>query len=280
MKVGLVLEGGAMRGIFTAGVLDVFLDEQIQIDAIVSVSAGALFGVNFPSKQRGRALRYNKQFLGDKRYIGWQSLLTTGNIVNKAFAFYEVPFTHDVFDNEAFKQSGVDFYATVTNVETGLAEYLQITDPFAQMEILRASSAMPYVSQYVEINGNKYLDGGIADSIPLAFCQSLGFDKIIVVLTRPFDYRKTPSHPLLSRLFYRQYPNLVATLQNRYRIYNQQVETVVAESEKGTIFTLRPSQTLPIKRIEKDLNKVQAMYDLGVADANREMARLKAYLAQ
>lgn len=279
MKVGLVLEGGAMRGMFTAGVLDVFLDENIHIDGIVSVSAGALFGVNFPSKQKGRALRYNKQFLGDKRYIGWHSLLTTGNIVNKDFAFYEVPFKYDVFDNDAFKQSGIDFYATVTNVETGMAEYIKITDPFAQMEALRASSAMPYVSQFVEIDGKKYLDGGIADSIPLTFCQSLGFDKIIVVLTRPFQYRKTPSNPLLSKLFYHRYPNLVHTLQNRYLEYNQQVEKVIAESEKGTIFVLRPSQTLPIKRIEKDLSKIQAMYDLGVADAIREMPALNAYLA-
>lgn len=279
MKVGLVLEGGAMRGMFTAGVLDVFLDEKIQIDGIVSVSAGALFGVNFPSKQKGRALRYNKQFLGDKRYIGWHSLLTTGNIVNKDFAFYEVPFQHDLFDNESFKQSGIDFYATVTNVETGAAEYPKITDPFAQMETLRASSAMPYVSQLVEIEGKKYLDGGIADSIPLRFCQSLGFDKIIVVLTRPLDYRKTPSNPLLSQLFYHRYPKLVETLQSRYRVYNQQVEEVITQSEQGKIFVLRPSQTLPIKRIEKDLNKIQAMYDLGVADATREMVNLKAYLA-
>lgn len=279
MKVGLVLEGGAMRGMFTAGVLDVFLDENIQIDGIVSVSAGALFGVNFPSKQKGRALRYNKQFINDKRYISFHSLFTTGNIVNKEFAFYEVPFKQDVFDNEAFKQSNIEFYATVTNVETGLAEHHKITDPFAQMETLRATSAMPYVSKVVDIDGKKYLDGGIADSIPLAFCQSLGFDKVIVVLTRPFDYRKTPSNPLMSKLFYRKYPNLVKTLQNRYQVYNQQVEDVIQQSEQGKIFTIRPSITLPIKRIEKDLNKVQAMYDLGVSDAKRELENLKAYLA-
>lgn len=279
MKVGLVLEGGAMQGMFTAGVLDVFLDENIQIDGIVSVSAGALFGVNFPSKQKGRALRYNKQFINDKRYISFHSLFTTGNIVNKEFAFYEVPFKQDVFDNEAFKQSNIEFYATVTNVETGLAEHHKITDPFAQMETLRATSAMPYVSKVVDIDGKKYLDGGIADSIPLAFCQSLGFDKVIVVLTRPFDYRKTPSNPLMSKLFYRKYPNLVKTLQNRYQVYNQQVEDVIQQSEQGKIFTIRPSITLPIKRIEKDLNKVQAMYDLGVSDAKRELENLKAYLA-
>ena len=279
MKVGLVLEGGAMRGMFTAGVLDVLLDEQIHIDGIVSVSAGALFGVNLLSKQRGRALRYNKQFLNDPRYIGLKSWLRTGNIVNKEFAFYDVPFKIDIFDNETFKQSQTDFYATLTNVETGEAEYHLITDPFAQMETLRATSAMPYVSQIVEVDGKPYLDGGIADSIPLAFCQSLGFDKVIVVLTRPFDYRKTPSNPLINKLFYRKFPNLAKTLQNRYQVYNQQVEDVIQQSEQGKIFTIRPSVTLPIKRIEKDLNKVQAMYDLGVSDATRELENLKAYLA-
>ena len=153
MKVGLVLEGGAMRGLFTAGVLDVFLQEQIQVDGIVSVSAGALFGVNYPSKQAGRTLRYNLAYLNDKRYIGLSSLLRTGNIVNKEFAFYELPFTLDPFDNQAFKAAGIDFFVTVTNVETGQAEYIKIDDPFAQMETLRATSAMPYVSQYVEIDG-------------------------------------------------------------------------------------------------------------------------------
>lgn len=171
MKVGLVLEGGAMRGMFTAGVLDVFLDEQIHIDGIVSVSAGALFGVNFPSKQKGRVLRYNKKYLNDKRYMGWHSLFTTGNIVNKDFAFYQLPFELDVFDQEAFARSGIDFYTVLTNVESGEAEYVKIYDAFEQMETLRATSAMPFVSKMVEIDGKKYLDGGIADSIPLRFCQ-------------------------------------------------------------------------------------------------------------
>lgn len=279
MKVGLVLEGGAMRGLFTAGVLDVFLDENIHIDGIVSVSAGALFGVNYPSKQRGRVLRYNLKYLNDKRYLSFHSLLTTGNIVNKDFAFYELPFTLDPFDEKTFKQSQIDFYATLTNVETGQAEYHKITKPFTQMETLRATSAMPYVSKMVEVSGQKYLDGGIADSIPLAKCQALGYDKIIVVLTRPLDYRKTPSSRLLSQLFYHKYPKLVEALTQRYRKYNQAVEEVIKQQEQGKIFVIRPSQTLPIKRIEKDPNKIQAMYDLGVADAKHEMEKLKQYLA-
>ncbi len=280
MKIGLVLEGGAMRGMFTAGVLDVFMDENIHIDGIVGVSAGVLFGANFPSKQRGRALRYNLKYLNDPRYLGFRSLITTGNIVNKEFAFYDVPFKLDIFDNETFKQSPIDFYATLTNIETGLAEYHKITDPFAQMETLRATSAMPYVSNIVEVDGKKYLDGGIADSIPLKQCQALGYDKIIVVLTRPLDYRKSPSNPLFSKLFYHKYPKLVEALTHRYKNYNECVEQVIEQQEQGNIFVIRPSQTLPIKRIEKDPAKIQAMYDLGVSDAQREIENLKAYLSQ
>ena len=279
MKVGLVLEGGAMRGMFTAGVLDVFLDEQIHIDGIVSVSAGALFGVNFPSKQKGRVLRYNKKYLNDKRYMGWHSLFTTGNIVNKDFAFYQLPFELDVFDQEAFARSGIDFYTVLTNVESGEAEYVKIHDAFEQMETLRATSAMPFVSKMVEIDGKKYLDGGIADSIPLRFCQQLGYDKIIVILTRPLDYRKTPTNSLIFNAFYRRYPKLVERLTNRYVDYNRAVEDVIRLNEQGEIFVIRPSVTLPIRRIEKDIAKVQAMYDLGVADAKMAIPMLKQYLS-
>ena len=279
MKVGLVLEGGAMRGMFTAGVLDVFLDEQIHIDGIVSVSAGALFGVNLPSKQRGRVLRYNKKYLNDKRYMGWHSLFTTGNIVNKDFAFYQLPVELDIFDQAAFARSGIDFYTVLTNVESGEAEYVKIHDAFEQMETLRATSAMPFVSKMVEINDKKYLDGGIADSIPLRFCQQLGYDKIIVVRTRPWDYRKTPTNPLLFNAFYRRYPKLVERLTNRYADYNRTVEDIIRLNEQGKIFVIRPSITLPIRRIEKDVHKIQAMYDLGVSDAQYVMKDLKAYLA-
>ena len=280
MKVGLVLEGGAMRGMFTAGVLDVFLDEQIHIDGIVSVSAGALFGVNLPSKQRGRVLRYNKKYLNDKRYMGWHSLFTTGNIVNKEFAFYQLPVELDVFDQEAFARSGIDFYTVLTNVESGEAEYVKIHNAFEQMETLRATSAMPFVSKMVEINGKKYLDGGIADSIPLRFCQQLGYDKIIVILTRPLDYRKTPTNSLLFNAFYRRYPKLVERLTNRYADYNRAVEDVIRLNEQGEIFVIRPSVTLPIRRIEKDVAKVQAMYDLGVRDGQDILPALKAYLTK
>ena len=279
MKIGLVLEGGAMRGLFTAGVLDVFLDEQIQVDGMVTVSAGALFGVNFPSQQRGRVLRYNLKYLNDKRYMGLHSLLTTGNVVNRDFAFYELPFTLDPFDQTTFSQSNIDFWVTLTNVETGEPEYIKITDAFAQMETLRATSAMPMVSKMVEIDGKRYLDGGIADSIPLQKTFALGYNKIIVVLTRPLDYRKKPSSMMLFNLIYRKFPKLCQRWANRYLEYNQAVERVIELEKQGKIFVIRPSVDLQISRLEKDPAKVQAMYDLGMSDAKKQMQALKDYLA-
>ena len=279
MKIGLVLEGGAMRGMYTAGVLDTFLDKDFWVDGVISVSAGALFGVNYPSKQKGRAIRYNKKFMPDSRYVSLKNLIKTGNIISKAFAFYEVPFKQDVFDNTTFQQTQMDFYATITNLNTAQAEYVKLTDPLAQMEVLRATSAMPYVSMPVEINGVPYLDGAIADSIPLEQMKKMGYDKIIVVLTRTLDYRKSKPNPLLAKLWYRKYLKFADAVNNRYAMYNKQVENVIEQAEKGEIFVIRPSVDLNIKRIEKDPNKLQAMYDLGVSDMQREWENLQVFLA-
>ncbi len=279
MKVGLVLEGGAMRGMYTGGVLDVFMDHNIPVDGIVGVSAGVLFGVNYPSKQRGRVLRYNKRFAKDPRYMGMRSFLTTGNVINKDFAYYTVPQKLDVFDQKTFEESGIDFYATLTNVETGKAEYVKVVHPFEEMEVLRATSAMPLVSKIVEINGKKYLDGGVSDSIPVEKIREFGYDKVIVVLTRPLEYRKKPSDMTIYKMFYRKYPNFVEAIENRYKNYNDTVEHIIDMENKKEIFVIRPSRTVDIKRVERDENKLQEMYDLGVSDAIASMETLKQYLS-
>ena len=278
MSVGLVLEGGAMRGLYTAGVLDVFMDHGIKVDGIVGTSAGVLFGVNYPSGQRGRALRYNLKYAPTGSYMGIRSLLCTGNIINKQFAYYKLPSELDVFDEEAYERSGVDFYATVTNVETGEAEYIKIDDCYAQMEAMRATSAMPFVSRMVEYEGKQYLDGGVADSIPVDKCVALGYDKIIVVLTRPLDYRKKKSDERLAKLVYKKYPKLVARINHRYAEYNACVEKVIAMEQRGEIFVIRPSRLVKVKHIERDTAKLQAIYDLGAEDCARQMADLKRYL--
>ena len=157
MRVGLVLEGGAMRGLYTAGVLDVFLDHDIHVDTILGVSAGACFGCNLFSKQRGRVLRYNQRFAGDKRNVSLHSLITTGDIVNKEFAYYVIPTKYDVFDEEAFEAHGGEYWVVVTNVDTGEAEYMQMHHLLGDIEMMRASASMPFCSRMVEIGGKKYL---------------------------------------------------------------------------------------------------------------------------
>ena len=278
MKIGLVLEGGAMRGMYTAGVLDTFLDNNIEVDGIIGVSAGVLFGVNYLSKQKGRVIRYNKRFINDRRYMGLWSLLTTGNIINKEFSFYEVPQKLDVFDNDTFMKSKIDFWATVTNMETGNAEYIKLDDLFAQMEVLRATSAMPYVSKIVELENGKYLDGGISDSIPVEKCKELGFDKVIVVLTRPLDYRKRKPKEFLAKTYYRKYPKFAKTLNNRYKMYNETVEKIIDMENKKEIFVIRPTRLVKVKRIEKDPNKLQEMYELGIEDAKNSLEKLNEYI--
>lgn len=278
MSIGLVLEGGAMRGLYTAGVIDVFLENNIEVDGVIGVSAGVLFGVNYLSKQKGRVLRYNKKFVKDRRYMGMWCLITTGNIVSKDFSFYEIPYKLDVFDDEEYKKSKTKMYATVTNVETGKPEYMKLDSVFEQMEILRATSAMPFVSKLVELNGNKYLDGGISDSIPVDKCKEMGYDKIIVVLTRTIEYRKKKESEALINMFYKKYPNLAETLKNRHINYNFSVEKVIDLENKKEIFVIRPSKTLKIKRIEKDTDKLQAMYDLGVEDCKNKLEELMMYL--
>ena len=278
MKVGLVLEGGAMRGMYTSGVLDVFLDNNIKVDGIIGVSAGVLFGVNYLSKQRGRALRYNKRFAKDKRYMGIRSLIKTGNVINKEFAFEVVPKELDVFDEETYKNSGIPFYATVTNVETGKPEYMEVKDVFEQMDVLRATSSMPFVSKMVELDGKPYLDGGISDSIPIDECKKMGYEKIIVVLTRPIEYRKSKPKDWMAKLKYGKYPNLVNTINNRYKNYNDTVEKIIDMEKRKEIFVIRPSKLVEMKRIEHDENKLQEMYDLGVSDCESLIESLKKYI--
>jgi len=280
-KVGLVLEGGSMRGMFTAGVLDTLLENNINVDGIVGVSAGALFGPNYFSRQKGRVIRYNKRFCKNPRYISLLSFLFTGNIINKKFAFYKITKDLDIFDNNEFMKNNTGFYATVTNIETGKPEYFEIKNVIDDLEILRASSAIPLVSRIVEINGKKYLDGGVSDSVPFKKCKELGFDKIIVVLTQDLKYRKEPMSSKSLLMFskkYRKYPNLVETMKNRHDTYNNTIKEIIELENKGEVFVIRPSSPITIKRLENNKDKLQEVYDLGIKDANDSLNKLKDYL--
>lgn len=276
-KIAFVLEGGAMRGLYSAGILDVFMQNNISANAIFGVSAGALFGINFKSKQVGRALRYNLKYANNKNYMGFYSLITTGNIMNKEFCFNKLVYELDKFDFEAFNNSLIDFYAVVTNLETGNAEYIKITDAKDGLEALRASGSMPFVSKNVKINNSLYLDGAISDPIPIQKVIEEGFDKIIVVLTRPDNYRKHKSF-MPYNLFYRKYPNFIKTAINQYQIYNNTLDLIKKYENENKIFVLRPTKNLKIARIEKDVKKLKAIYNLGVEDCIANLDKIKNYI--
>lgn len=278
MKTGLVLEGGAMRGMYTAGVLDTFLDNEIKADCIAGVSAGALFGVNYLSGQRGRVIRYNKRFNPDRDYMGLRPLLREGNIFCTRYAYEDVPRKLDPFDDAAYQNSGVPFYAVVTDAATGEPEYIQIKSVFGQMDALRASGSMPFVSRPVDIGGRLYLDGGIADSIPFEWLSRQGCDRLVVILTRDMDYRKKPMPALLTKLYGRKYPVIAEKLRERHAVYNRSVELLKRWEDEGMALVIRPSQAIQIGRLEKDPKKLQAVYDLGVMDGCAVLHKLERYI--
>lgn len=278
MKIGILFEGGAMRGMYTAGVIDVLLEMGIKADVIIGVSAGALFGINYKSRQKGRALRSNLKYVKDKRYMSLYNLVTTGNIVNEDFCFNEIPNILDDFNYASFKKSKGDFYATVTNVKTGEAEYIKIEDCKKDVQALRASGSMPFVSQPVEYNGEYYLDGGIADSIPIDKIMSMGLDKVIVVLTRPQGYRKKRINTTPAKVMYKKYPKLINTMKERYKVYNKSLDEIKFLESEGDIFVVRPSELIKVKKMEKDEDKLKDMYNLGYNDLKSRQEELKEYL--
>lgn len=279
MKTGLVLEGGAKRGIYTAGVLDVLLEHGIWADGVIGVSAGAIHGCSYASLQAGRSIRYNMKYGNDYRFMSFKSWLLTGNVVDTEFCYHELPEKLDVFDNDAFMKSGMEFYAVCSNLETGQPEYIRCRDMFAEIDVLRASASLPLVSKIVETNGMKLLDGGITDSIPLEAAQRLGFERNIVVLTRPAGYRKKPA-PLqwVTAWVYRRYPRFVEAFRRRHEMYNAELDYVERQEKAGKILVLRPSRTIKVAKMEQNLERVKGMYNLGRQDAEAALEKIKRYM--
>lgn len=278
MRTGLVLEGGGLRGIYTAGVLDVFLEHGITFDGVIGVSQGAILASSFLSGQKGRGIRYCKEYCGDKRMMSLGSLITTGNFINVKFSYDTLPNELDVYDYDAFCQNASEFYVVCTNVETGEPEYIRITDLREEMDYLRASASLPFISKAVEVNGRKYLDGGVSDSIPVEQFYKMGFDRIVVVQTRAADYRKVPSKISRFGWMYRQYPKFLNAMERRSAEYNYTVERIQDMARKGEILAIAPTKTIEIGRLEKNPEKIQAQYDLGYADAEKLVEHIKAYL--
>lgn len=281
MKTGLVLEGGGKRGIYAAGVLDVLLENNIWADGLIGTSAGAVNGCSYVSNQYERNLRYNIRFAKEKRYMSIYSLITTGNVVGTDFAYNILPNKLEVFDYDAFEKSPVAYYVTCSNVETGKAEYIQCKSLRGKnMDYLRASASLPYVSQIVEIDGKKYLDGGICDSIPLKAFQNMGYEKNLVVLTRPRGYIKKPENNLLANLYYRKYPAFVTALRNRYAVYNRTLKYIEQQEKQGNILVLRPSKSIKVGRMEQDPERLKQMYELGKNDAGQMLDAIASFLSK
>ena len=280
MKTGLIFEGGAMRGMFTCGVIDVMMENDIGFDGAVGVSAGAAFGVNYKSKQIGRAIRYNMRFCADKRYCGVRSLLTSGNIYNTEFCYGEVPLKHDLFDFAAYQNNPMEFYVVCTDVESGKAVYHKYEgQEDSGFDWIRASASMPVVSQIVEIDGHKYLDGALADSIPVRFFESKGYDRNVVILTRPKSYTmKTNQMMPLIRAKYSNYPKLIEAVENRHRIYNETLAYISQMERAGKLLVIRPDCKLPVGRVEKDPRKLKRAYDIGRRNALDRLNEIKSYL--
>ncbi len=279
-KKGLVCEGGAMRGIYTAGVLDVFMEKGIDTDMLMGVSAGACFGCNYISGQIGRTIRYNIKYAKDPRYCSFRSLFRTGDIYGYEFCYHELPERLDPFDFDSFKKSSREFYIVATSVETGKAVYIKLENMDRKdMEWVRASASMPMVSNTVVIDGHKYLDGGIADSIPVEAAMNLGFEKNIVILTRPEGYQKKPE-PLypLEKIRYRHYPEFLDTLAHRHEDYNRELEVVKKLEAEGKAFVIRPSELPAAGRIEHDPEKLNSTYLLGRKDAEAALDDLRDFL--
>ena len=279
MKKGLVLEGGAMRGLFTAGVIDVMMEAKVEPDGLIGVSAGAAFGCNYKSRQPSRAIRYNKRFARDKRYCSWQSWLKTGNLYNADFGYRIIPTQYDIFDDKAFEENPMEFYAVCTDVETGKPVYKKL-EKSGQLtyDWIRASASMPLASKVVELEGMKVLDGGVADSIPLEYFESIGYEKNMVILTQPDGYVKEHNKLMpLMRLSLRKYPNMIEAMDNRHIMYNKELSYVYQAESTGRALVIRPEAPLPIGYISHNPDEMQRVYEIGRTTGMKYIERIKAF---
>ncbi len=280
MKTALILEGGAMRGMFTCGVTDVFLENGIEFDGAAGISAGAVFGCNFKSRQAGRAIRYNKRYGRDPRYCSLRSLLKTGDLYGVDFCYREIPDVLDPFDRTAFRENPMAFYVGATDVVTGEAVYHRMTDGGdADIQWMRASASMPLVSRPVALEGRMLLDGGIVDAVPFAYMEELGYDRCVAVLTQPKGYRKQPARGMaLFRLGLRKYPAAAEAMAVRHERYNAQMRQIDERESAGALLVIRPDSGLGISRTESNPDELERVYRLGRAQGEKRLDAVRAYL--
>lgn len=282
IKTGLVLEGGAMRGMFTAGVLDVMMKNGIDFDGAIGVSAGAAFGCNIKSRQPGRVIRYSTKYCTDWRFSSWKSFFKTGDLYGAEFCYKTIPYELDPMDFETFEKNPMEFYGVCTNVETGKTYYHRFSNGMGKdMYYFTASASMPLVSQIVEVDGKKLLDGGVADSIPIKFWEHKGYNKNVVVLTQPLGYVKNPNKLLpLIKVRYKEYPDFVSSVRNRHIRYNKTIDYIREKELKGELFVIRPPKTLEIGGMEHNPDELRRVYEIGIKTMESKLEALKEYLKE
>ena len=278
-KIGLVLEGGGMRGIFTAGVLDFFLEKNITVDNCVAVSAGACLGASYMSKQHKRGFNAIADHINKKEYASFYNLITTGDFFHVDYSYRRVVEEFNPFDNETYMKNPTIFQVVMTNVKTGEAEYPHVKDAVKELIYIRASASLPFLSRMVEIDGQLYLDGGVSDPIPLKKSLENGNTKNILVLTRDRKYRKKQSKlGKLSAVRYKKYPKFVELMNTRYKRYNETMEYIYDLEKKGEIFIIQPQKPLSLGRIEKNKEKLEEVYRIGYKEAEKRYEKLIEYL--
>ncbi|MBR2796590.1 MAG: patatin family protein [Clostridia bacterium] len=279
-KTALILEGGAMRGMFSCGVTDVFLENGVEFDGAAGISAGAAFGCNFKSRQAGRAIRYNKRYGRDPRYCSVRSLVKTGDLYGADFCYRQIPDVLDPFDRDAFRENPMAFYVGATDVMTGEAVYHRLDDGGSDdIRWMRASASMPLVSRPVRIGDRWLLDGGIVDAVPFAYMEGLGYNRNVAVLTQPKGYRKSPVKGMaLFRLGLRKYPAVAEAMAHRHERYNAQMEQIDAREAAGILLVIRPEAGLGISRTENDPEQLERVYRLGRAQGEKRLEEVRAFL--
>lgn len=268
-----------MRGLWTAGIIDVMMEHDVWPDGLIGVSAGAAFGCNYKSRQIGRAIRYNMRFAKDARYSGIRSLLTTGNYFNAEFGYRIIPKQYEIFDDDAFNRNPMAFIVVCTDVETGKAVYQQLDEAnYDTYDWIRASASMPLVSRVVSVGGRKLLDGGVADSIPLEYSESIGYDRNVVILTQPQGYQKSHNSLMpLMRIALRRYPEMIKAMDRRHLMYNEELEYVAQAEREGRCLVIRPDDRIPIGHISHDPAEMHHVYLLGRNIGERYIERIKEF---
>lgn len=278
MKIGLVLEGGGMRGIYTVGVLDCLMEENFRADYVIGVSAGACNGASYVSWQKGRAYRTNTEYITDNRYLGLKNYLTTKSLFGMDFLFDEIPNKLIPFDYDTFYNSPCEFMIGVTDVMTGLDRYFDKSLVEPKNILLRASSSLPVFAPMVEYEGKKYLDGGVANSIPVMQALADGCDKIIVVLTRERGYvKKAEKFRSIYKRMYRKYPKLVEALDNRHEKYNETLSVIEALEQNGKALVIAPDSPLPIGRFEKNPDQLKKVWKMGFDQTKKLIKKIHKF---